>query len=170
MTYETSDMNGSCDVAGCTNPVFMGWRPLAERLGRKICGEHWQRHKDSEDDFDLFEAFGFRRRAVIPKPVVKTQPGCCACGGELLPGRRLCTVCAAERERRRKREAYHERKSRQEEKPAEQELMLRCKACGEERQPGHTYCPKCGQERRRQSNRQRQRRHSRKRQYCVGLT
>jgi len=164
----------SCDVKGCTNPVFMGWRPLTERLGRKVCEYHWRRHKDEQDSFDLFEAFGLPRptrvRKLTAKPLAEKHLPRCACGRELLPGRRLCTACAQERERRRKREAYHERKSRQEEKPPEQELMLRCKTCGEERQPGHTYCPKCGQERRRQSNRQRQRRHSRKRPYCVGLT
>ena len=39
----------------------MGWRPLTERLGKQICEYHWLRHKDPQDSFDLFDAFGFRK-------------------------------------------------------------------------------------------------------------
>jgi len=56
-------MDGSCDVKGCTNETYMGWRPLTERLGKQICEGHWNRHKDPGDGFSLFEAFGFRRPA-----------------------------------------------------------------------------------------------------------
>jgi len=44
-------MDGSCDVRECTQPTFMGWRPLTERLGKQICEGHWHRHKDPADIF-----------------------------------------------------------------------------------------------------------------------
>ena len=79
-------MDGTCNAKGCTQPTFMGWRPLTERLGRQICEGHWRRHKDPNDDFDLFEAFGFRRPTGIRKPVAKKEIARCACGRERLPG------------------------------------------------------------------------------------
>ena len=102
-------MDGSCDVTGCTNSVFMGWRPLTERLGRKICEYHWRRHQDVQDSFDLFEAFGFRRPPGLPRPVAKKDVVRCACGRERPPGRKFCTDCADERERRRKKQYYHKK-------------------------------------------------------------
>jgi len=164
-------MDGSCDVKGCTQPTYMGCRPLTERLGKQICEGHWLRHKDPQDSFDLFDAFGFRRpagvRKLTAKPLAEKHLPRCACGRELLPGRRFCTACAQERERRRKREAYHERKSRQEE-PAEQEPMLWCRQCGVERSPGHTYCPKCAERRRKITRRQAQGRYWRKQHIYQG--
>jgi len=162
-------MNGSCDVSGCTGETYMGWRPLTERQGKQICEGHWRRHQDPEDSFDLFEAFGFRRPAGICKPVGKKELARCACGRERLPGRRLCTVCAEQRERERKKRAYHERKNRSQQEPAEPGLMLRCKGCGAERETGHRYCSKCAQQRERQSNRERRRRSYRKSLKRVGL-
>jgi len=150
-------MDGFCDVPGCTNETYMGWRPLTERQGKQICEEHWNLHKVG--DFDLFEAFGFRRPAGIRKPVAKKEVARCACGRERLPGRRLCTKCAEQRERDRKKRAYHERKNRPQQKPVEQELMLRCQACGAEREPGHTYCPKCAERRKKMTRRQAQSRY-----------
>ena len=64
---------GLCDVPGCSGQTYMGWRPLTERMGRKICERHWRRHRDQQDSFNLFEAFGFRRPAGIPKQVPDTS-------------------------------------------------------------------------------------------------
>ena len=154
-------MDGLCDVTGCTNRVLLGWRPLTERIGRKVCEKHWHRHKDEQDSFDLFEVFGFRRPEGIRKPVARKYVPCCACGRELLPGRRFCTVCAAGRERLRKKRAYHERKNKQ--KPVE-EITLRCRQCGKERNPGHIYCLECAKHRKTMTRRQAQSRYWRKQQ------
>jgi len=54
-------MDGLCDVPGCKGVVFLGWRPLTAKHGRQVCEEHWRRHKNSQDGFDLFEAFGFKK-------------------------------------------------------------------------------------------------------------
>jgi hypothetical protein len=78
-------MDGLCDVPGCRRQTFMGWRPLTERMGRKICEQHWRRHKDQQDSFDLFEAFGFKRPAGIPKPKVKKDIASYASGREREP-------------------------------------------------------------------------------------
>lgn len=150
-------MYGLCDVKGCQSLPLLGWRPLTERRGRKICEKHWRRHLDEKDSFDLFDEFKFRRPEGISKPVVK-KPARCACGQERLPGRRFCTVCAAERERQRKKRAYHERKNLQKQS-IEQENILRCRHCGQQRKPGYTYCSDCAKRRGKQSNRERQRRH-----------
>ena len=160
-------MDGSCDVSGCQRVTYMGWRPLTESRGRQICEGHWRRHKDPNDSFDLFEAFGFRRPAGIGKPVPKKEVARCTCGRERLPGRRLCTICAEQRERERKKRAYHERKNRHE-MPVEPEPVLRCRACGEPREAGHRYCSKCAQKREKQSNRERRRRCYRKSLKRVG--
>ncbi len=85
-------MDGLCDVPGCSGQTYLGWRPLTERMGRKVCERHWHRHRDEQDSFDLFEAFGFRRPAGLAKPVVKKDVVRCGCGRELEPGRRFCTV------------------------------------------------------------------------------
>jgi len=155
-------MDGLCDVVGCSSLPLLGWRPLTERIGRKICEHHWRRHENEQDSFDLFEVFGFRRPVVIPKPSVKTQTQECACGRELLPGRRLCTVCAEERERQRKRQYYHNKKNHQAE-PVE-ESTLQCKQCGGPRLPNHLYCSRCAKHRRTVTRRQAQSHYRRKRQ------
>jgi hypothetical protein len=162
-------MDGYCDVKGCTQPTFMGWRPLTERLGRQVCEYHWLRHKDPQDSFDLFDAFGFTRPVRIPRPAAKKEVGRCACGRERLRGRKFCTECAAERERQRKREAYHKRKNGSQQEPAEQAETRRCRDCGEPRQAAHTYCLKCTQRREKQSNRERRRRCYRRTQKRAGL-
>jgi len=124
-------MDGLCDVKGCQGLPLLGWRPLTERIGLKICTQHWRRHQDKQDSFDLFDEFKSRRPAGMPKPVETKDVPRFSCGRELPPGRRLCTACAAERERKRKKRAYHERKNQQQ--PVEHENILRCKQCGEQR-------------------------------------
>ena len=160
-------MDGSCDLTGCTDRTLLGWRPLTERLGRKICEDHWRRHEDQQDSFDLFEAFGFKRPAGIPTQVTKKGIARCACGREREPSRRFCAVCAAGRERQRKRQAYHDRKKRQTE-PVVEENSLRCRQCGQARSLGHTYCPKCSERRKTTSHRRRQSRYWRKLHICQG--
>ena len=157
-------MDGSCDVGGCSGQTYMGWRPLSEPLssGRKVCEEHWRRHKDAQDSFDLFEAFGFKR-PVLPKKAQKKKVVRCGCGREREPRRRLCAVCASERERQRKKQAYHDKKKRTVE-PAVEEITLPCRQCGSARLPGHSYCERCGDRRKKQSNRERRRRSYRKAQ------
>ncbi len=162
-------MDGTCNAKGCTQPTFMGWRPLTERLGRQICEGHWRRHKDPNDDFDLFEAFGFRRPTGIRKPVAKKEIARCACGRERLPGRKFCTDCAQERERQRKKRAYHERKNSAQQEPAEQKPILRCADCGEQREHGYRYCQKCGERHKKISHRRRQSRHWKREHTCTGL-
>ena len=162
-------MFGICDVKKCSEPTFMGWRPLTERRGRQICEQHWRQHSNDEDSFDLFEAFGFKRPTRIRKPRAKKQIPRCSCGRELLPRYRFCIDCAKERERQRKKRAYHKRKNPEPE-PVAQENILRCRACGGTRKPGCTYCPKCSKEHQRQANRERQRRHYRKMVKCGGLS
>ncbi|MFH1718251.1 MAG: hypothetical protein ABIF19_12935 [Planctomycetota bacterium] len=151
---------GFCDVAGCAGETYMGWRPLTEPRGKQVCEYHWLRHKDPNDDFDLFEAFGFRRPAGIRKSVAKKEVARCACGRERLPGRKLCTDCAQERERQRKKRAYHKRKEPQPE-PVEGKRP-KCKGCGGPREAGHTYCEKCAERRRITVHRQAQGRYRRK--------
>ena len=154
-------MNGLCDVTGCRSLPLLGWRPLTERIGRKICEYHWRRHKDEKDSFDLFDEFKFRRPVGLRKPVARKHVPRCACGRELAPGCRFCTVCAAERERQRKKRAYHERKNQQEQ-PIEQENLL-CRRCGGQREPGYTYCSDCAKHRKTVTRRQAQSRYWRKR-------
>jgi hypothetical protein len=152
----------SCDVTGCTGQNYMGWRPLPERMGRKICEPHWRRHKDQQDSFDLFEAFGFER-PVLPKKAQRKKVARCGCGAERKPSHRFCAACAAKRERQRKKQAYHDRKKRTVE-PVVEKTTLRCKQCGSARLPGHSYCRICADRRKKQSNRERRRRSYRKTQ------
>ena len=63
--------NGLCDVKDCQDLPLLGWRPLTERIGRKICEQHWRRHRDEKDSFDLFDEFNFRRPEGIRKPVAR---------------------------------------------------------------------------------------------------
>ena len=123
-------MNGKCDVPGCEQPTYMGWRPLSESRGWQICKTHWLRHKNQNDSFDLFEAFGLHRprtfaagrKRQITKPMQpEPEKRSDGSGGRQAPGR--------------------------------------CRACGQAREPGHTYCEKCSRERRAEKNRERQKRH-----------
>jgi hypothetical protein len=159
-----SDMDGLCDVKECKQPTFMGWRPLTERRGRQICEYHWRQHRDKQDSFDLFDKFKFRRPVGLRKPVARKHVPRCACGREITPGHKFCDACAAERERLRKKQYYHNKKKSQVE-PVE-ENTLRCKQCGGSRLPGYSYCQKCSQRRSNQSNRERQRRHYSKSVKC----
>ena len=125
-------MDGSCDVTGCTEQTYMGWRPLTERLGRKICEQHWRRHKDEQDSFDLFEEFGFKRPAGITKPKVKKDidrcacgrehkpkpvkgkvSGCRDCGGQREPGHSYCKKCGQKRKAQSNRRRQQRHYSRQ---------------------------------------------------------
>jgi len=155
---------GSCDVSGCQRETYLGWRPLTESLGRQICEYHWRRHLDEKDSFDLFEAFGFRRPAGIRKPIAKKDVPRCTCGRELPTGRRLCTVCATERERQRKRQHYHNKKKSQAEHDTTKESTLQCKQCGGPRLPDHIYCSTCAKRRKTITRRQAQSRYRKKRQ------
>jgi hypothetical protein len=161
--------SGLCDVNGCTSRVLLGWRPLTECQGRKICEQHWRRHQDEKDRFDLYVEFKFRMPKGVRKPAAKKHIPRCTCGRALSVGHRFCAICAKERERQRKKRAYHERKNQKRE-PIVQENILLCKACGGNRKSGCTYCPKCSRERQRQANRERQRRYYRKMAKCGGLT
>ncbi|MHC4580238.1 MAG: hypothetical protein ACYS14_02195 [Planctomycetota bacterium] len=111
-------MDGLCDAKGCSGQTYMGWRPLTERVGRKICEQHWRRHRDPQDSFDLFEEFGFRRPEGLPKPVPKRQivhahgrfRKCQVCGDPREPGYMYCKTCGKKRKsesnRKRRRRAY----------------------------------------------------------------
>ena len=154
-------MNGLCDVKECTNPVFMGWRPLTERRGRQICEYHWNRHQDKQDSFDLFEAFGFRRPPQAPKPEPAAKP-VCNCGREITPGHKFCDVCAAERKRQCNKQCYHGKKDHQAE-PIK-ESTLKCKQYGGPRLTDHIYCSKCAKHHKTMTRRQAQSSYWRKRQ------
>ena len=139
-----ADMNGLCDVKGCQNLPLLGWRSLTERIGREICEQHWRRHKDKQDSFDLYDTFGFRRPPQAPKPEPMAKP-VCNCGREITPRHRFCDACAAERKRQRNKQYYHGKKVHQAE-PIK-ESTLKCKQCGGPRSPRHSYCQKCSQSR-----------------------
>jgi len=140
---------GICDVLQCEEQTYLGWRPLTERTGRQVCLSHWNGHKGGS--FDLYGAFGFRRPLIKTKPVELSA--LCCCGEELLPGHRLCTSCAAERERERKREYYY--RSKEERLP--KATHLRCAECGQEREPNYRYCSRCAKQQRRKLDRERKR-------------
>jgi hypothetical protein len=133
-------MDGLCDVNGCTGETYMGWRPLTERLGRQVCEYHWRRHRDEQDSFDLFEAFGFKRPAGLPKPAVRRDAPACASGTG------------------QKQQQYAEQTSPRAQ-PLKGPQSRRCRACPAQRQPRHTYCQRCGAQRQRKANQQRQRRY-----------
>ncbi len=137
--------DGSCDVPGCRKETFMGWQPLTERLGRQICERHWLKQKDSNDDFDLFEAFGFRRPAGIQKPVAKLD----------VPQRTPEPDCGRTA---RLQPAVEPKKPDAKIIPATVRPS-RCRACGAEREAGHTYCAECAEKRIKHLNRLRQKRH-----------
>jgi len=155
-------MDGLCDVKGCQGLPLLGWRPLTERIGRKICEQHWRRHQDKQDSFDLFDEFKFRRPAGIRKPVAKKDVARCACGREITPGHKFCDVCAAERKRQRNKQYYHGKKDHQAE-PIK-ESTLKCKQCGGPRLTDHIYCSKCAKHRKTITRRQAQSRYWRKQQ------
>jgi hypothetical protein len=164
-------MYRSCDVKECSEPTFIGWKPLTESRGWQICERHWRRHLNEKDRFDLYDAFKFRRPVRKPRRPVQTETRRCGCGRALQAGHRFCSVCIQERERQRKRLSYHKRKNPEPEpEPTAQDDIPRCRVCGDPREPGHTYCSKCSKGRQRQANRERQRRHYRKRVKCGGLS
>jgi len=157
--------NGLCDMKGCQSLPLLGWRPLSERIGRKICEQHWRRHLDEKDSFDLYDEFKFKRPVRKHKPAVTKEVPRCVCGRELQSGHRFCAICAKERERQRKRRAYHERKNQQQQ-TLEDNNTLRCKQCVKERKPGYTYCPECAKHRKTITRRQAQSRYWRKQHIC----
>ncbi len=163
-------MEASCTVPGCDGQNSVGWRPLCEPLssGRKVCEYHFNRHKDKQDEFSLFEAFGFERPVEAPKPVPKKGVVLRACGREREPARRLCEACAAERERKRKKQYYDNRKSRVAE-PVVEETTPRCKLCDNARSPGHSYCQKCAERRETTTRRKAQSRYWKKQHIHRGL-
>ncbi|MBN2315932.1 MAG: hypothetical protein JXM79_18545 [Sedimentisphaerales bacterium] len=156
--------DGHCDIPGCEGHTYMGWRPKTEQRGYQICKSHALRHRDPGEDFDLFDVFGLKRPTGTQKSAAKKDVAYCAGGRERLPGHKLCTVCADNRERQRKKLSYHKRKNRPQPESVKKQPALRCADCGAKRERSHTYCPKCGKVRRKQSNRVRQKRHYRKTQ------
>jgi hypothetical protein len=141
------NMNG-CDVEGCQSLPLLGWRPLAESLGRKIREKHWRQHLDDTDSFDLFEGFGFKRPAGLSKQVARRNALPCASGAG------------------RKQRQYVELKNLPAQ-PCKEPQSQRCRACPAQRQPGHTYCQRCSRERYRQAHQRRQRRYRAKRTQAV---
>ena len=116
-----SMMDGTCDVSGCTREIYMGWRPLTERQGRQICEYHWRKHRDPEDSFDLFDAFGFRRPVGLPRTVAKRRTfhpdgrcrKCRDCGQPRESGHRYCDKCGKKRKaesNRKRQQRYRDEK------------------------------------------------------------
>jgi len=140
-------MNGNCDVPGCTDETFMGWRPLTEKRGRQICKTHWNRHKDSKDDFSLFDVLGFKPPERIPtRPAQKLSRS--------VPARALVSEPPRTTPQCPEETTANER--------FERSIKNRdsgCRACGGEREPGFTYCKSCGKDRRRRAHRERQHRY-----------
>lgn len=147
-----------CDVpegtAGrCGRETLLGWRPLTERLGRKVCEYHFNRHKDPDDDFNLWDAFGFRRPAGVNRPAPKKDAPRLA--PEPAPRPVACIEPTVKPEPPQEKPELHPIPAT--EKPPG------CKACGAEREAGHTYCESCGRERKKLADRQRQKRRYEKR-------
>jgi len=134
---------------------------------------HWLRHKDPNDDFDLFEAFDFRRPPGIRKPMaLKAEPQIKAKAKErqVQGGREkvcqksdkaidtkkeLATLAGVSHDTVDKVKTIEKHAT-----PQVKELNSRwCRACGAERETRHTYCPSCGRERKRHTHQQRQRRY-----------
>jgi hypothetical protein len=162
---------GLCDVPQCEEETYMGWRPRSvhQRLGKQICRIHFERHKDNNDKFSLYDAFGFERPPTITKTVKLKDY--CSCGRERQPAAKYCTSCIAERKRQQRKESYHRLKSRTVSDNSQEEerkiLICRNEGCNNERQLNHRYCQKCAQRRSQKSNRERQRRHYKKNQITV---
>lgn len=171
--------NGICDITNCQRKTYMGWRPLTTPLGRQICEYHWKRHCDKNNNFNLFDAFGFPKLPVENNgdfirqwgTESKKRPQLCLCGAELLPRHRFCEKCAKERESRRKREYQRRRRAEKfqyhTDNRAIEEGFPRCVECGNERLPGHTYCEKCADRQKRKFNCERQCRHRKKNRFNV---
>jgi len=69
---------GVCDARDCEDKTFKGWRPLNEpqENGKQLCKRCWARHVDPNDEFDLFDEFGFKRpRPKQRKELVQVSPG-----------------------------------------------------------------------------------------------
>jgi hypothetical protein len=157
---------GICDVGQCQEKTYMGWRPHTVALGRQVCRGHWERHKNSLDGFSLFDAFGFQRPLIHPKPIPKAKPvikrepeKTCSCGRPRRPRHQYCPSCAAERERIRKQE-WQAQQEAPAAGPQQEAPRLQCRQCGEERPAGHTYCEKCAERREKQLHRERQRKYA----------
>lgn len=132
-------MYGQCDIPGCNEPTFIGWQPKSQGPGKQICRTHTLRHRDPDDGFDLFAAFGF-----IRSPAARIR----------LTGRQPDTPGLAERKspaQKQTNPASTAKRQRPSRKLADRERI--CRACGETRQPGHTYCKRCKILRRKESSR-----------------
>ena len=137
-------MDGRCDVPGCEQPTYMGWRPLNEPLGRQVCEGHWLRHKNPDDSFELYTAFGLRRQARISN----AGAGFFAAGRKRQPEKDNGVKKPMKKEPEKRSYSNGDRKA-----------LGRCRTCGQARQAGHSYCENCSRERRAEKNRQRQKRH-----------
>ncbi len=161
-------MDGTCDVPGCTNETYMGWQASAESRGKQICEPHWNRHKDPNDSFNLWDAFGFRKPAGVNRPAPKpiTEKPLPQLALEPDRGRVVFT----------EPDVTPEPPQKEPDRPEPQKPELQpipapgkpagCKACGAEREAGHTFCQKCSRNRKAKSNRQRRMRAYRKTREC----
>jgi len=164
-------MDGTCDVPGCTNETYMGWRPLTEPKGKQICLPHWNRHKDPDDSFNLWDAFGFKRPAKRLTGPLKEKPEIAKQAkkrqkqaGGAVPLKSAEAPMETRRELAALAGVSHEAQQPIPE-PAQNDGP-RCKACGGEREAGFTYCPSCAKERAKRSNRQRRMRAYREAREC----
>jgi len=164
------------DITDCKGKTFKGWRLLAEPLrnGKQLCRRCWARHVDPHDEFDLFDEFGFKRPQQSPDRVFyrpahaiadnRPTSNQCESGAEIPSGYQFCADCAADRERKRKREQA--RQTRAEQKRMQTAPIVkdvpRSRECGNQRQPGHTYCEKCARRQKEKSHRARQRQYRKK--------
>ncbi len=150
---------GICDIINCEEPTYIGWQPKTAPSGRQICELHWNEYKAGT--FDLYEAFGIQRPPTMTGTSKLIRH--CPCGGELQPGRRYCQSCIADRKRQQRRDSYHRNKTRAPVNNTRTKIRI-CKSenCENERKPNHRYCNRCAEYKSRKSNRERQRRHYRK--------
>ncbi|HUT30850.1 MAG TPA: hypothetical protein VMX13_13745 [Sedimentisphaerales bacterium] len=185
-------MDGYCDVPGCTNKTYMGWGPRTERLGKQICEDHWFRHKNPADAFNLFDAFNLRRpaeirmgemllaterakgakgigKAIVRSPDVTALPTL----ADLGISKRESSEAQKKTDRRVRAvtdgnpPTYADLGLTKKEARVNETRASRCKACGADREPGHTFCDKCSRERKRQAHQQRQRRYRERRAQTV---
>jgi len=182
-------MDGTCDVPGCSNETYMGWRPLTEALGRQVCEDHWRRHKDPNGSFNLWDAFGFRKPAPtkgFPEPVPELDRGRTVLAephfaeeakkrqkarkgdqpGATLEKLQNLPVHATEQVAKAMNVSHGYVSAAKKLRAEAPENPPGCRACGAEREPGHTYCRSCANERRKITRRQAQSRYRKKQRAC----
>ena len=152
-------MNGICEVPECKEQSFMVWRPLTEKTGQQVCKPHFEKHKESRNEF-LYNAFRIKKAQTIATPDEKEY---CSCGRQRQQGHKYCPACIAKRKRQQRKDSYYKNKNAPA-APTEKTITLICGSedCQSEREPNHRYCSRCAEKRKRESNRKRQRRHYRK--------